>query len=124
MLPPRLMLPDGLASAGGLSHRSISVYTTEPSARCVAQTSAMRSHSLPPLQSALSMLIRRLATICTGFEVYSGSFCLVLKAVVHHAPVAMCPDSLAVVCRCISVSLVKVIFQFEASVSPTECGFQ
>ena len=49
---------------------------------------------------------------------------MVLKLVVHHAPVAMCPFSFAVVSRCISVSLLKVIVQFDAFVSPTACGFQ
>ncbi len=43
---------------------------------------------------------------------------------VHHAPVAMCPFSFVVVSRCISVSLLKVIVQFDLSVSPTACGFQ
>ena len=70
------------------------------------------------------MLAVKVAVTCANFVVYSGSFCLVLKLVVHHAPVAMCPFSFGVVSRCISASLLKVIVQFDLSVSPTACGFQ
>lgn len=60
----------------------------------------------------------------TGLEVYMGSFSFDLKLVVHQAPVAMCPTSVAVVFRRISALSVKVIFQSEALVSPTEWAFQ
>ncbi len=63
------MLLDGLLSTAGLSQRSISVYTTEPSIRCVAVASAMRSHSLPVLHWAVIMLAVKVAVRCTGFVV-------------------------------------------------------
>lgn len=72
----------------------------------------------------VSTLIRKLAAMFTVPKAYIESFSFDLRLVVHQAPVAMCPASVAVVFRRISASSVKVIFQSEALVNPTEWGFQ
>lgn len=97
------------------------MYTTVPSARCVAVASAMRSHSFGGWYVACVRQAWNVAWTCV---LRRAGFWRVLKSVVHHAPVAMWPGSGVVLLRLIvQVLFANVAVACVACVRPHVWGF-